>query len=208
MFAKLTVAVLLASLAAAQPVRDWRSLRYEGVVGQTDWFTCGPAAVATLLRRYHGMEGVDEEQVLELALRFMGKTEDQVRPSGITALALREAMGALGVPARGFRLSLEELADYFVRGGLPVVLHTTRPEPHYVVAVGLVRGNWVLADPSWGRRILPWEALLREKGFSGVTLVPLPGEAQLAGVKERQREALRWAEGRLRALEGLGRRGP
>jgi hypothetical protein len=114
MFAKLIVAVLLASLAAAQPVRDWRSLRYEGVVGQSDWFTCGPAAVATLLRHYYGMEGVDEEQVLALALRFMGKTEAQVRPSGITALAQRIslslsstlgwALDALRFPSAGLGL--------------------------------------------------------------------------------------------------------
>jgi predicted double-glycine peptidase len=41
---------LLLGLALAQQPTPHRDLRYQGVVGQTDWFTCGPAAVVTLLR--------------------------------------------------------------------------------------------------------------------------------------------------------------
>lgn len=178
-------ALLFGWVAIAQQPTPHRDLRYQGVVGQTDWFTCGPAAVATLLRYYYDKE-VGEAQVLELSLQAMQKPESEVRQTGINALALRQAMQTLGLPSRGFRLNLDQLADYFRRGGLPVLLHATRPEPHFVVAVGMVRDQVVLADPSWGNRILPLEGLLSEKGFSGVTLVPIPSEAQMAVVLARQ----------------------
>jgi len=188
----------------AQPT-PYRVSRYQGVVGQTDWFTCGPAAVATLLRHYYDRADVDEARVLELALRAMQKNEGEVRQVGIHGLALRQAMQALGIESWGFRLSLEQLRDYFERDGLPVILHTTQPEPHYVVAVGVVEGQVMLADPSWGRRLLPLQGLLSEKGFSGVVLVPLPEERAAGLAKARQAQALEWAQARLGHLRGLVR---
>jgi len=192
---------------ASGPV-SYRELRYQNVVGQTDWFTCGPAAVATLLRYYFGRTEVDEARVLALALEALQKTEGEVRQVGINALALRQAMRALGLENRGFRLSLEQLADYFARGGLPIILHTTLPESHYVVAVGIVQGQVLLADPSWGQRLLPLEGLASEKGFSGVALVPLPGEKEVLEVQQRQAQALGWAVSRLGSLRGLMGRQP
>jgi predicted double-glycine peptidase len=195
------------SASASPAVDSHRDLRYQGVVGQTDWFTCGPAAVATLLRYYYGKE-TGEAQMLILSLGFMQIPEDQARLSGITALALRQAMQAKGLLSRGFRLSLDQLADYFRRGGLPVILHVTRPEQHYVVAVGMVGSQLVLADPSWGRRIMPLEAFEREKGFSGVALVPIPSQEQLAVAQARQRQSLERAAGRLQQLVRLRNRLP
>jgi len=48
---------------------SYRDLRYEWVVGQTDWYTCGPVAVATLLT-FFGIP-TTEEEALELAEEFM-----------------------------------------------------------------------------------------------------------------------------------------
>ncbi len=202
------VFLYILSFALAGPAVDsHRELRYQGVVGQTDWFTCGPAAVATLLRYYYDRE-VGEAQMLMLSLGFMQIPEDQARLSGITALALRQAMQAKGLLSRGFRLSLDQLADYFQRGGLPVILHVTRPEQHYVVAVGMAGGQLVLADPSWGRRIMTLEAFEQEKGFSGVALVPTPSQEQLAVAQARQRQSLERAAGRLQQLVRLRDRLP
>ena len=132
-----------------------------------------------------------------------GKSPEE---KGVTALALRQALGEKSIQTRGMRLTLASLADYFRKGGLPVVLHVTKPQMHYVLAVGMV-GDWViLADPSWGRRIQPLRALVNEQGFSGVTLVPLPPENLISTAKEQQSETLRWAEFRLARLNSLRRK--
>ncbi|WP_156890724.1 cysteine peptidase family C39 domain-containing protein [Meiothermus rufus] len=142
---------------------------------------------------------------MALALRAMGVGEEEARPKGLTALALLRAMEALGLPARGFRVGLGGLRDYFARGGLPLILHTTRPEPHYVVGVGVVGDQVVLDDPSWGRRLLPLQGLIPRKGFGGAVLVPIPSPELIPRVRARQGAVLAWAGGRLERLEGLRR---
>jgi predicted double-glycine peptidase len=175
------------------------------VIGQTNYYTCGPAAVATLLTYYYGQQTAESE-ILELSEKAMKGSGKSPEEKGVTALALRQALADKGIQARGMRLTLTSLADYFRKGGLPVVLHVTKPQMHYVLGVGMV-GDWViLADPSWGRRIQPLGALVNEQGFSGVTLVPLPPENLISTAKEQQSETLRWAEFRLARLNSLRRK--
>ncbi|OUM99846.1 MAG: hypothetical protein BAA04_03015 [Firmicutes bacterium ZCTH02-B6] len=181
---------------------SWRELRYEGVVAQSDWYTCGPAAAATLLHHYFGIPATEEE-MLELALGAMADG-GQNPGAGIHAAALVRSLTEKGLPVRGYRVEPGSLAAYFRQGGLPVIVHVTRPEPHYVVAVGLV-GDWVLlADPSWGRRLVRWDELAEEKGYSGVALVPLPQTELAARARALQEEALSWAAGRLAQLRRRG----
>lgn len=183
-----------------QPV-PYRDLRYAWVVGQAEWYTCGPAAVVTLLTHYYGLP-TSEAEALELAERFMvaaGREPGQA----LTALALKQTLEAKGIPARGYRVKPEALADYFARGGLPVILHLTEPQKHFVVAVGMVGNQIVLADPSWGQSILPFSALVGERGYSEVVLVPIPSPELALRAREKQRETLERAADRLAALSRL-----
>ncbi len=63
----LLVAWVLPALAAAgadHPApRAYVTQRQEGVVIQTDWTTCGPAAVATLLSTYFGIPATEGEVI-------------------------------------------------------------------------------------------------------------------------------------------------
>lgn len=187
---------ILVRPSLANPITPYRTLRYEGTIGQTSYYTCGPAAVATLLVHYYG-QATTEAEILELSEKAMAGSDKKPEERGISALALRQALGSKGIRVRGMRLTLESLTDYFRKGGLPIILHVTKPQMHYVLAVGTV-GDWVvLADPSWGRRVQPLSALLEEQGFSGVTLVPLPPESFISTAREEQKETLTWAESRL-----------
>jgi len=196
----LALAVALASPALASPT-SLRDLRYERMIGQTTWYTCGPAAVATLLSLYFGLP-VSEADALEVALAAMGEIA-AVEESGVTALALKAVLEGHGIQTRGYRVTLEALADYFQRGGLPVILHVTRPQLHYVLAEGLVAGQLVLADPSFGRRLMPLVAVEQEKGFSGIILVTLPGAELAEYAVIAQRVTLAWARTRLARLDNL-----
>lgn len=184
---------------------SYRQLRYEGVIGQSDWYTCGPAAAATLLHHYYGID-VDEKAVLESALAESAAL-GQDPTVGISALALTRALASWGFQTPGYRLAPDDLVQYFQRGGLPLILHVTVPEPHYIVAIGIAGGHLVAADPSWGRRIEPFAAFLEQKGFSGVALLPLPPQHLASVGGQRQQLALQAAEGRLALLTGGGRAG-
>src|SRR5690606_4595952 len=148
---------------------------------------------------YFGLD-VDESDVLEAAAAAGG-----LDPSaGVSALALVRSLGVFGVPAQGYRLTPEALADYFRRGGLPVIAHATRPRQHYVVVVGLVGDYALVADPSWGRRVERWVDFAADKGFSGVVLVPVPEAGLAAAAADAQRLALAGAARELRRLDRVG----
>jgi len=53
---------------------SYRELRYEKVIEQVEWYTCGPAAVATLLTYYYGLP-TTEAEALELAEGFAAKSK-------------------------------------------------------------------------------------------------------------------------------------
>lgn len=191
----------------------YRSLRYIHVVGQTDWYTCGAAATATLLTYYYG-DPTTEEEVLKVAIKETEKSgKDPLK--GLTALSLRRALERRGYAVKAYRVNLAQLADYFRRGGLPVIGHVTKPQLHFLAIAGIVDPPYggpaqvLLADPSWGRRIVPLEALVTEKGFSGVILLAVPKtKTQLKEAKALQAKELAWARAELSRLAALRARLP
>lgn len=199
-------ALLVGAGSARGRPASYRELRLAPVVAQSRWYTCGPAAVATLLSRYLGRP-TTELEVLEVAARAM-QAAGRDPSAGISLAALRHTLHSQGVDARGVRTRPEALRDYFEHGGLPVILHVTRPRPHYVVAVGLAGGAFVLADPSFGLRLVEPAALVSEKGFEGVALVPLPAAPLSLTARLRQSEAVAAARRRMRALRALQARLP
>lgn len=69
---------------------------------------------------------------------------------------------------------------------------------------GFVSDQIVLADPSWGRRIIPFAAFVKEHRYSEVVLVPIPPYLELIRtIKERQKATLEWAAIRLASLANL-----
>ncbi len=178
----------------------YRILRYEGVVGQTNYYTCGPAAVATLLIHYYGIES-GEMEILELAhqaIRERGGNPEEGR--GINGFALKQALANKGIRAEGIKILPENLADYFNKDGLPLILHVTKPNLHYVLAIGMIGDFVVIADPSWGRKIIHLNDLINEKGFEGMTLIPFTPRSLLDHAREQQNNTLIWAENRLNRL--------
>jgi len=75
--------LLPAPLRAAKPA-PYRSLRYAHVTGQADWYTCGAAAVSTLLTYYYG-DPASEQDALEVAFaETQASGKDPLK--GLTAL--------------------------------------------------------------------------------------------------------------------------
>lgn len=190
---------------ASERPRSYREIRFERVVGQTDWSTCGPAVLATYFTYYLGYAASEAEMI---KLTSGDGPPDRDAAPGTSMLRLRDALVEMGLRALGYRVSLEELISYFDRGGPPLILHVTRPQPHYVLAVGNVgsAGGHLLfiADPSYGRRLVIPRELEAELGFAGYVLVPIPPEPQLQLVAAKQQEELALERLRLRRLEAVG----
>jgi uncharacterized protein len=184
--------------AIARPI-PYRILRYENVVGQADWFTCGAASIATLLKYYYGID-TTESEILNLALKAMEGSGKDPKQSGLTLLSMQQALTGKNIRSKGLKISPQDLKNYFQKGGLPLILHVTKPQLHYIVAIGMINDWIIIADPSWGRRILPLNSLIQDKGFEGIILITIPQNNQINAIKINQFNALKSAETRLENL--------
>jgi predicted double-glycine peptidase len=191
------------SAQSGESLSSFRELRYEVVVGQTNEYTCGAATVATILTYFYGIS-TSESEILNLAEESMQmRGEEPSQGHGLTAYDLKKGLEAEGIEAKGFQVTPQALQDYFIRGGLPVIIHLTKPEKHFVVAVGMAGNQIVLADSSWGRSIIPFTVLISARGYSEVVLVPIPSPELAIRAEIEQKKTLVWAQDRLIALAWL-----
>lgn len=128
------------------PVMSWRDIPFRSVVRQQFDFSCGSAAIATLLR-FHYQRDVNEMH----AFRAMFETGDKakIEKLGFSMLDMKRYLESMGYRADGFRIDLDRLSAMKIPG---VALITLNGYKHFVVVKG-VRGDQVLVgDPNVGLR--------------------------------------------------------
>lgn len=134
-------------LRADRPLQSIKDLRDANVVKQRFDYSCGAAALATMLRYGFG-DAVSERQIL-IDL-FTGLSDDDRRTAertGFSLLDLQRVARARGYEAEGFRLEPGQLS---MLGGPVIVYIEPRGYKHFAVLRG-IRGDRVyLADPSRG----------------------------------------------------------
>ena len=128
------------------PITSMQAARTAAMVLQKYDFSCGSAAVATLLTHHYGHR-VGEQEVLEA----MYATGDQakIRQEGFSLLDMKRYLDSLGYAADGFQQPLDRLAQ----AGLPaIVLVNEGSYHHFVVIKGLKDGRVLVGDPARGTR--------------------------------------------------------
>ena len=126
-------------------------LRWENVVPQQYDFSCGSAAVATLLT-YHYERPTTEADVFESMLQ-RGDV-DKIRTYGFSMLDMKQYLDTQGLNSDGFRVKLED----FIGIGLPAItLIDTGGYKHFVVIKGMDDGNVLVGDPAVGTVVVPKE---------------------------------------------------
>src|SRR5262245_48245033 len=105
---------------AAPRFETWRELRDRNVVVQRYDYSCGAAALTTLLRYYFGDERFDERDVLEAIVSRLSDDELKERiENGFSMLDLKRQAERLGYQAAGVKLDFRALPK--LRG--PVLVH-------------------------------------------------------------------------------------
>jgi len=130
-------------------VTSLKEARFRATVRQRYDFSCGSAAVATLLTYQYGFP-VGEADVF----RQMYAAGDQakIRGEGFSLLDMRRYLESRGFSADGFLLPLDKLTEE----GLPaIVLINDRGYRHFVVVRGLRDGRVLVGDPARGSRTIP-----------------------------------------------------
>lgn len=144
------------------PVVTLQEQRFTSVVRQRYDYSCGAAAVATLLT-HHYERAVDEKTALE-AMLAKGD-EEKIRLAGFSLADLKGFLEDQGFTANGYRMKLDNLA----RAAVPVVaLITMKGYSHFVVVRGLRDDTVLVGDPALGARIMPRADF--EAAWNGVVL--------------------------------------
>ena len=159
------------SLEFGMPVTSMIGRRFETVVRQQYDFSCGSAALATLLR-YH-YDDPQTEQSVFLSM-FREGDQAQIRRLGFSLLDMRRYLASRGMRADGYRVSLEQIA----KAGIPgIVLIDFNGYKHFVVVKGIMGDMLLLGDPSLGLRRESAETF--RKQWNGVFFV-LAGQNAIA----------------------------
>jgi len=138
--------------AIEYPVRSLRALRDAGVVKQRFDYSCGSAALATLLT-YGLNDAVGEDVLLRALLEPLSADELVARQKkGLSLLDLQQLAQQRGHQAQGFRVAHSQLA----RLTRPVIVFI-KPQgyEHFAVFKGLHGDRVHLADPSLGNVRMP-----------------------------------------------------
>ena len=130
------------------PVRTMEDMRYANVVRQRYDFSCGSAALATLLSLY----GDRQDEAASFRGMWAGGDHVQIRRLGFSLLDMKRFLASRGRTANGYHVSLDQIATAGVPG---IALITVRGYRHFVVVEGVRRGEVLIADPALGLRVEP-----------------------------------------------------
>lgn len=140
-----------ASIAAGDvrlPVTSIRQARTARTLVQQYDFSCGSAALATLLTHHYGRP-VSEAQVFEQM--FAQGDRQKIQKEGFSLLDMKRYLAGQGFTADGFEEPLDKLAAARVPA---IVLINENGYSHFVVVKGLERDRVLIGDPASGTRAI------------------------------------------------------
>ena len=131
------------------PVVSMKEAKFSATVRQQYDFSCGSAALATLLTHHYG-DPVKEEQVF--AEMYERGDQAKVQKEGFSLLDMKLYLEAHGFQADGFEAPLEQLEAAHIPA---IVLIRENGYHHFVVLKGIRDGRVLIGDSSSGTRAVP-----------------------------------------------------
>jgi predicted double-glycine peptidase len=125
-------------------VMSWWDIPFRSVVRQQFDFSCGSAAVATLLTYHYGRRTPEQA-----AFKYMWEAGDQaaIRKVGFSMFDMKSYFTSLGLRADGYRLGEEGLLQLKRPA---IVLLDLKGFKHFVVVKGVSEGRVLVGDPMLG----------------------------------------------------------
>jgi predicted double-glycine peptidase len=140
-------AALSVATAAPQAVEmdPFSELKYKHIVRQAYDYSCGSAALVTILNYHLGIE-VTEQQSMEGMMAF-GEKDKIIERRGFSLLDMKRYLASIGVDSAGFKAELADLATLAEPAIVPIDYAGFK---HFVVLRGVRGGLVFLADPAAG----------------------------------------------------------
>ncbi|MFD2230516.1 C39 family peptidase [Alkalimarinus sediminis] len=169
-------------------VEPLSELRFRNITRQAYDYSCGSAALTTVLEFYLGRK-FQERQVMEGLLHY-GESERIVERRGFSMLDMKRLVTALGYPAGGFKAEIEDLIELDHPAIVPI---NHAGFKHFVVVRTIKDGRVYIADPSQGNITFTIE-LFKEKWDQNVLFVVFPGNSKPIDGLELREEDLRYID--------------
>lgn len=128
-------------------VVSYRDLPFRTVVRQQYDYSCGSAALATLLR-YHYGRAIGEAEVFK-AMWAVGD-KPKIQKVGFSLLDMKRYLERLGYVADGYRAPLELLAKTKIPA---IAVVNVGRYKHFVVVKGISGGQVLVGDPAEGLKV-------------------------------------------------------
>lgn len=128
------------------PTQSIQELKFGEVIRQQYDFSCGSAALATLLT-YHYEDPTDEMQAFEVM--YANGDQERIARAGFSLLDMKNYLAGRGYDSDGYQANLETLSG----AGVPAIaLINFQGYRHFVVVKGVRDGDVLLGDPALGLR--------------------------------------------------------
>ncbi len=131
------------------PITNLRQARFKTTMLQKYDFSCGSAAVATLLT-HHFSYPVTEQAVFEEM--YAQGDQEKIHKEGFSLFDMKRYLANHGFIADGFKQPLDKLNDARVPA---IVLINENGYHHFVVVKGLQADRVLIGDPAQGTRAIP-----------------------------------------------------
>lgn len=170
---------------ASVKVRSWRDIPFRSVVRQQHDYSCGSAALATLLTYHYGHPTTEAEAFTAM---FASGDQAKIQKVGFSMLDMKRYLAAHRIDADGFRMSLEDLR----RSGQPaIVLIDLGRYRHFVVVKGVVGDKILVGDPALG--LQTYEVAQFRKIWNGIVFSIRGGDVAKTPVFNQASEWNPWS---------------
>ncbi len=168
----------------SKPLVSMREQKFENLVEQKYDFSCGAAALTTILKHAYHID-VDELGVLKGLAKV--SDEETVKEKGFSLLDIRKYVHTLGLRGRGYKLSGSNLEQVKI----PTIVRVNiRGYHHFVVLKRVVGDEVYIGDPALGNRVMSRDEFIQGwsgsvfaivgKGFDKRTVLSQPKQALTA----------------------------
>jgi len=166
-------------------VRPHSEFKNEHIVHQAFDYSCGSAALVTVIRNYLGIH-VTEQQAMEGMLAH-GERDKIIERRGFSLLDMKRYVASLGAIGAGFRGDIHDLAELQQPAIVPIDYAGFK---HFVVYRGMRDGLVYIADPSAGHIVFPVAEFARLWDRGTLFLLSLPPDqgkpVNLLRLKDRE----------------------